>query len=219
MHVPSGKTQDIEILTFKDACNMAPDRAYDKEKWLYVPPCYGEYRYILGTKGENPLICIGINPSTAEPDNLDNTLKSVERIAAANGYDSFIMFNVYPQRATDPDHMDHEANGKLCAENLKAFEYILSLYGTGHRPAVWASWGTIIEKRDYLPKLVEDMIKIGLKYNAVWYSVGPISKKGHPHHPLYLRKDACVEEFDIEGYVKMLSDRNKGEKCRQRRAV
>ncbi|MFR6424354.1 MAG: DUF1643 domain-containing protein, partial [Oscillospiraceae bacterium] len=49
---------------------------------------------------KNPLICIGINPSTAQPGDLDNTLKSVERIALGNGYDSFTMFNVYPQRAT-----------------------------------------------------------------------------------------------------------------------
>ena len=45
------------------------------------PDFYSEYRYILGTAGKKPLITIGINPSTAEPDNLDNTLKSVERIA------------------------------------------------------------------------------------------------------------------------------------------
>ena len=32
-------------------------------------------------------------------------MKSVERLAAANGFDSWIMFNVYPQRATDPNDM------------------------------------------------------------------------------------------------------------------
>ncbi len=58
-------------------------------RWLYVPKVYSEYRYILGTRGKKPLICMGINPSTAIPDRLDNTLKSVERIALANGFDSF----------------------------------------------------------------------------------------------------------------------------------
>ena len=55
-------------------------------------------------------------------------LKSVERIALGNGYDSFIMFNVYAQRATKPDDMDDELNDALHRENMKAFEYILSLY-------------------------------------------------------------------------------------------
>ena len=55
-------------------------------------------------------MCIGINPSTAVPDRLDNTLKSAQRIALFNGYDSFIMFNVYAQRATDPDDMEKTMN-------------------------------------------------------------------------------------------------------------
>ncbi|MBD9118332.1 MAG: DUF1643 domain-containing protein, partial [Clostridiales bacterium] len=72
---------------------LEPSQEYDVEKWLFVPNTYTEYRYILGTRGENPLICIGINPSTARPGALDPTLKSVERIALGNGFDSFIMFN------------------------------------------------------------------------------------------------------------------------------
>ena len=97
MHIPNGTTLDLDLLTFEDALRSAqtPSDHYDIEKWLYAPNFYSEYRYILGTKGKNPLICIGITPSTAEPDNLDNTLKSVERIAHGNGFDSFIMFNVY----------------------------------------------------------------------------------------------------------------------------
>ena len=100
MHIPSGASQTIEILSFDDALAASGRRGdYDSEKWLYVPDFYTEYRYILGTKGQNPLICIGINPSTAAPDDLDNTLKSVARIAAGNGFDSWTMFNVYAQRA------------------------------------------------------------------------------------------------------------------------
>lgn len=77
--------------------------------------------------GEKPLICVGINPSTAAPDDLDNTLKSVERVALHNGYDSFIMFNVYGQRATNPDDMEQTYNQALHAQNMKAFDYVLSL--------------------------------------------------------------------------------------------
>ena len=207
MHIPSGRSQDVEILSFEDALAVDPGGSYDTSRWLYVPPSYREYRYILGTRGENPLICIGINPSTAEPGNLDNTLKSVERIASSNGYDSFIMFNVYPQRATVPDDMDETENEFLHAENLKAFRYILSLYGKGRRPSVWASWGTIIEKRPYLVDIVMDMIAVGKEYGAKWYSFGAISKAGHPHHPLYLRKDASPDEFDVEAYCELLKAR------------
>ena len=199
MHIAKGTAQ-LELVTFDEALEAAntPSDTYDVEKWLYAPNFYSEYRYILGTRGENPLICIGINPSTAAPDNLDNTLKSVERIALGNGFDSFIMFNVYAQRATDPDAMERQCNVTLHQENLKAFRYILSI---SKEPAVWAAWGAIIEKRDYLADCVRDMVAVGIEYGATWYCAGAITKKGHPHHPLYLRKDEKIKPFDVVGYL------------------
>lgn len=198
-HIPSSTTDKIEVLTFDDALKSSGTTDYDKDKWLYVPDTYSEYRYILGTKGKKPLICIGINPSTARPDALDNTLKSVERIAEFNGYDSFIMFNVYAQRATNPKDMEKECNKLLHNENMKAFEYILKL---SESPAVWAAWGTVIKQRPYLPMCVRDMIEIGKCHSAKWYSAGKKSKLGgHPHHPLYLKSDSILEEFDIESYI------------------
>ena len=203
MHIPNGTTDQLELVTFRDALEAAntPSPDYDIKKWLYAPPFYSEYRYILGTRGKNPLICIGINPSTAEPDNLDNTLKSVERIALGNGFDSFIMFNVYAQRATNPDTMERSCNLQLHKENLDAFRYVLSI---SERPAIWAAWGAIIEKRKYLPACVRDMLEIGEEYGATWYCAGAITKKGHPHHPLYLRKDEKIKPFDVSTYLDKL---------------
>lgn len=204
-HIPTGETGLLELVRFEDALERAnqPSSEYDVAKWLYVPNFYSEYRYILGTKGEKPLICVGINPSTAAPDDLDNTLKSVERVAHHNGFDSFIMFNVYAQRATNPDDMEQTCNQTLHEENMRAFDYALSLDRAG-APAVWAAWGTIIEKRDYLPDCVRDMIAVGNARGARWYSAGKKSKKGHPHHPLYLRKDSLLEEFDVGEYLDSL---------------
>ena len=202
-HIPNGTTAQLELVTFQQALDAAntPNADYDIEKWIYAPSFYSEYRYILGTRGKNPLICIGINPSTAEPDNLDNTLKSVERIAMGNGFDSFIMFNVYAQRATSPDDMEKECNLALHKENLEAFRYVLSI---SEKPAVWAAWGAIIEKRKYLPGCVRDMLEAGREFGASWYCAGAITKKGHPHHPLYLRKDEKLKSFDVSTYLDTL---------------
>ncbi len=199
-HIPSAATTEVEILTFREALASAntPSPDYNVDKWLYAPSFYSEYRYILGTRGKNPLICVGINPSTARPDALDNTLKSVERIALGNGFDSFIMFNVYAQRATSPDDMEKACNPLLHRENLEAFRYVLSL---SEKPAVWAAWGSIIEKRKYLPACVRDMVEAGNAFGAQWYCAGAISKKGHPHHPLYLRKDEKLRPFDVAAYL------------------
>lgn len=204
MHVPSSATTEIEVLSFAEALRSAdtPSEEYDIGKWIYAPNFYSEYRYILGTRGSHPLICVGINPSTAKPDDLDNTLKSVQRIADGNGYDSFLMFNVYAQRATRPDDMERQCNLKLHRENMEAFRYLLSI---GEKPTVWAAWGAIIEKRRYLPECVAEMLSISREYDASWVCAGPVSKKGHPHHPLYLRKDEKLRPFDTETYLAGLS--------------
>lgn len=202
MHIPSSTTDKITVLSFEDALKPT-NNDFDRSKWIYVPDFYSEYRYILGTLGEDPLICVGINPSTAKPDELDNTLKSAERVAHFNGYDSFIMFNVYAQRATNPDHMEKELNLHLHRENMKAFEYILKI--SEKTPSIWAAWGAIIEKRDYLTDCVRDMIEIGDRYGAKWYTAGARSKAGHPHHPLYLKSTSVLECFDVEEYCASIS--------------
>lgn len=203
-HIPACDTQFTPVLSFEEA--LVPSASdYDRDRWIYVPDRYCEYRYILGTRGNHPLICIGINPSTAVPGNLDNTLKSTERVALHNGYDSFIMFNVYAQRATDPDNMDMLLNTMLHRENMKAFSWVLSRFTDP--PDLWAAWGTIICKRPWLASCVLDMAALGDQYGCRWFTAGPRSKAGHPHHPLYLKKDVPLDPFDdLKQYLQSLSE-------------
>lgn len=199
-HIPKGTTDTLELELFEPALEAAlrPSPDYDVSHWLYVPNTYSEYRYILGTRGTKPLICVGINPSTAAPDALDPTLQSAQRIALANGYDSFLMFNVYAQRATRPDDMERQCNAALHEENRKAFRYLLSL---SESPAVWAAWGNIIMKRNYLMDCMRDFVTDGKSVGAKWYTAGPLLKSGHPHHPLYLKRDTKLLDFDVDAYL------------------
>ena len=191
MHIPACDTAQLDLMTFDAALEAAnrPSPGYDITKWLYVPNFYSEYRYILGTRGVKPLICVGINPSTAAPDHLDNTLKSVERVAHFNGYDSFLMFNVYAQRATNPDDMELTYNQALHQENMRAFDYLLSLDKEGC-PAVWAAWGAIIEKRPYLPACIRDMAALGAARNALWFTAGNAHEKATPTIPSICERTA-----------------------------
>ncbi|MBR5792183.1 MAG: DUF1643 domain-containing protein, partial [Ruminiclostridium sp.] len=100
--------------------------------------------------------------------------------------------------------MDLNCNLALHRENMAAFRYVLEQVGEGYRPAVWAAWGTIIEKRPYLKDCVREMVSIGEAYGAQWLCAGKRSKKGHPHHPLYLRKDEPVRDFAVLEYLDSL---------------
>ena len=48
------------------------------------------------------------------------------------------------------------------------------------------------------------MVEVGRRFNAEWLCAGKRSVKGHPHHPLYLRKDEKTVPFDVEEYLKTL---------------
>ena len=166
-----------------DALPLLKADEYPGGLWYYEPHTYQPYRYVLGRVGRHPLVCIGINPSTAQPGALDPTLKSVERLANANDFDSWVMDRV-PDRA-------------LCDENLRWLQAVLAQT----EPTMWAAWGTLIEKRDYLPGLMREMVALTREKNIPWVTFGKRSKKGHPHHPLYLRKDSTPEPFDVENYL------------------
>ena len=169
-------------------------------EWLYERTEDNSARYILGTTGDNPLICFGINPSTATPNNLDPTVNYVSRLAMSNNYDSFIMLNIYPQRATNPNDLHKTFLPELKTENER---HIASLIDDKEMN-LWAAWGGLIEKRSYLIMLVQSIVALPELKNCNWVSRGSNTKKGHPHHPLYVKRDAPFVSFDITHYENQL---------------
>ena len=81
-------------------------------------------RFILGQSGANPIICFGINPSTANDMKDDPTILKIKKIASENDCDGWIMLNLYPQRATNPNDMHTKADNDLNIKNynIKGFE-------------------------------------------------------------------------------------------------
>lgn len=169
--------------------------------WIYDSSEDNRYRFVLGTAGDNPLICVGVNPSTAEPDHLDKTLESVNRMALSNGFDSWIMINLYPQRATEPNDMDRECNVEQANNNFEKIKELLSQY---QKITIWAAWGTLIEKRPYLKNQLKRLIQIGDDLHCEWITFGKRTIKGHPHHPLYLSHDSNKQNLEIDDYYSNL---------------
>lgn len=169
------------------------------QNWLYSTNEDNTCRFVLGYQGERTLLCFGINPSTAEPNQLDNTMKSVDRLAKINAFDSWIMMNVYPERHTKPNDLPKTINHGHHLMNLKNIEEVFA----NKKVVIWAAWGTLIEKRPYLIDCLNEIYLISQKYNVKWVCIGKKSIKGHPHHPLYLRSDAPMHDFDMESYINM----------------
>ncbi|RNC83094.1 MAG: DUF1643 domain-containing protein [Balneola sp.] len=169
----------------------------DKE-WIYDHD-EPKARYSLGQEGSNPFVCFGVNPSTAVPGNLDPTVASVARFATNHSYDGWLMFNLYPQRATNPNNMHRKFQSSIHLKNLDAIERLLNeVKGSID---VWCAWGTLIEKRPYLLRCLTEIYEVLSASNCRYLSRGSISKAGHPHHPLYLKKTAPLEVFDLNRYL------------------
>ena len=160
-------------------------------EWIYEKNEDNSARYVLGTLGDNPLVCFGINPSTAEPNKLDPTVRRVQLVSEFTGHDSFIMFNVYPQRATDPKNLHLTADMEI----VKVNEMFVSKVVGGRRLKIWAAWGNLIEFRAYLLMLRDRIMHLPGLINAEWVKRGPLTSKGHPRHPLYSRNDWEFEVF------------------------
>lgn len=170
-------------------------------EWLYERTEDNSARFILGTVGANPLVCFGINPSTAVPNNLDPTLKRVSKYAEKNGFDSWIMLNIYPQRATDPNEMHIEMDDALHQKNINYITSILARQKT----MLWAAWGENIRIRGYLIECLRNINKVAIRYGCRWVALGKTDNM-HPYHPLYRGKgfrlySSPLLDFDISNYT------------------
>ena len=151
-------------------------------------------RYALGVKGNNPLIFFGINPSTATPDDYDQTMKKAKGFALKNGFDSWIMLNIYPQRATNPDDLDRK--GKLHEENIEKIKPYITNDAT-----IIASWGNSINKRNYLMDCLKDIVKELKSKKVKWRCIGDLTSEGNPRHISRLGYDKKIQKFDIDSYL------------------
>jgi len=158
-----------------------------------------KYRYALGTKGKNTLFCIGINPSTATPEEYDMTMRILRNIAEINDYDSWVMLNIYPQRTTDPDGLDRELNISIHKKNLEIIERYIH-----DNSEILCSWGNLIKKRKYLKFCLCDIYNvINKKKNIKWLHNG-LNKNGSPGH--ISRKEIVkgLKNFEIDKYIKKM---------------
>ena len=168
-------------------------RKFEDEKWVMVAEDDNAARYILGTKGQKTLCCLGINPSTAAPYEPDPTIRSVERIAKNNGYDSFAMINIYPTRCTVFENLSREENEEYTRQNLK---YIEKLVESLPKPVnIWVAHGNLVDKRAYTKKCLEQLRAILAKYDCRYWHCGK-THCGNPRHPLFMKSETKLQEFE-----------------------
>ncbi|MDR0324728.1 MAG: DUF1643 domain-containing protein [Oscillospiraceae bacterium] len=176
-------------------------KEYDKDTWEYRGDD-SSVRFVLGqVSGKNPLVCFGINPSKARPDLPDSTLIRVEKYAHINGFDGWVMLNIYPQRATNPNDLHKAIDTDIHSNNLVQIANILQQGNL----RLWAAWGANINRHSYLMKCLREIAKISAVNSCKWVSLGK-TKEGHPLHPLYRYEgfrlyETPLANFDMDKYL------------------
>lgn len=161
-------------------------------------------RYALVQEGKHTLFVLGLNPSTADAEKPDKTMKAVIKFAEYNGYDGFVMLNLYPLRATNPNDLPSEADLQLHRKNL---EEISKLIEGRNDIDVWLAFGANAKKRHYLLESFQEIVSILELHNAHFICFGKLTKNGCPPHPLY-RKSEVFRKFLLESLLAPKEVRN-----------
>ena len=162
---------------------------------LYHPDQNDQWRYTLGTYGKRPLITIGLNPSTATQERSDPTVARVQKVAEQHGFDSFVMLNLYPVRATDWSELPTKVDSDAYARNLDEMEKLIAHYSL---PTLWAAWGETVTQRSYFMRARDDLHARVAKLSPQWVMFGEPTASGHPRHPSRLSYDWKFHPYVLE---------------------
>jgi len=167
--------------------------------WLYEHTPNDDARFVLGPPPTgHPMVCVGVNPSTAVPGALDPTLTRVASFASRNGFAGWVMLNLYPQRSTDPTGMHAKHLPELQIQNEDHIRRLIA----GRKLSLVAAWGGLIVSRGYLPAMLEGIVKITDESSCDWFSIGDLLKSGHPRHPSRASYAMRLQPFDVHHYLR-----------------
>ena len=156
-------------------------------------------RYYLCTQDcRKPLFIIGVNPSTADEQKDDPTVRKMKTIAKANGFDGVVILNVYPLICTDPNKLPEAAEAKIINGNHAIWDGEIQYFQKNSQKSddfitVWCAWGDLVEKRSYLKAEAEKIFK-SFPEETKFVCIGK-TKKGNPKHPLYASGKSKLTEM------------------------
>jgi hypothetical protein len=151
-----------------------------------LSPC-GRYRHDLarwwGT-GRRKVLWVMCNPSTADGEKDDPTVRRVDGYTRSWGYDGFVIVNLYDWRAADPKQLRSrtleagvvsDRNDSFIRSWARKCELIV------------AAWGRVIENAPDWENRSSKVLSI-LDTCGTVHAL-KITKSGHPAHPLMLHSE------------------------------
>jgi hypothetical protein len=159
-------------------------------------------RFSLGQDGNRKLFVIGLNPSTADAEQSDQTICKVIGFAERQKkFDGFVMLNLCPLRSTNPNELPKQGDEELRHLAKRNCEMIQEIFEKESTPTIWAAWGNNIKMRPYFLEGLQAIANAATKRKSDWKACGQLTKRGHPRHPSRLGYEVEWGRFDIKEYL------------------
>ncbi len=146
----------------------------------------GKYRYRLWRVWDQQLpsvAFVGLNPSTADADKDDHTIRRCVSLAKANGFGRLEMLNIWAYRATDPRKLPTFVTEEEQHNTIVVYQVACSC------ARVIAAWSSH-------PKAAH---RLGAHGGVPkWWCFG-VTKDGSPRHPSRLPNGVKMVRWPLEG--------------------
>lgn len=158
------------------------------ERDALISDC-GLYRYLLRRTwdhGKPRVLIVMLNPSTADAEIDDATIRSCIRLSKGLGYGSFEVVNLFALRATDPTELQRAAD-PVGPANDDVIEAAISRCDLAI--CAWGAHPTGGNRSGHVRALLRS-------HRPAVFCFG-VTKSGAPKHPLYIKSDTPLQTFGV----------------------
>ena len=161
-----------------------------------------QYRWWLHrqwTSGLGLLLFIGLNPSRADGERDDPTLRRLQAFAKSWGYQELLVVNLFARISPHPSALQR-ASDPVGVENDKVLQVCFERWAHDPQMDLWCGWGVSggrgTRARDLL-RMLQPLSRQRQMHCP--NSHGPLSlaltRSGEPRHPLYAPRQSTLSPF------------------------
>ena len=149
--------------------------------------------------GGRVLIFLGLNPSRADAERDDPTLRRLIGFAGDWGYDALVVVNLFARISASPSVL-RRSSDPIGLDNDTALLRWCQLWAHQEAWALWCGWGNGGGRFDRAQQVM-DLLQPVVQQRSVRFPLAPgpqaiaLTRSGQPRHPLYAPRGCLLKPF------------------------
>ena len=140
----------------------------------------------LASDGREGLVFVMLNPSTADADNNDPTVRRCMAFGRAWGYRELSVVNLFALRATNPNDLRRHGSEAVGKHNDEVLRWMRRHPATSMVVAAWGNQGAHLNRDAAATAIIGPAKALG------------VTQRGCPKHPLYVRRSTQPVPYEPE---------------------